>query len=159
MKVGGVAIDGPKTEILVLPRDKGDLVFKFIAVSDDSEFDKLYPAPEPPKSFITAKQAVLPDLDDPEYKRKLLEHRKARNGWVFLESIKPSNIEWELVKLSDPNTFDKWDEDFRKAGLSISEVNQIWAAYLRVNTVTDEMLQEARSRFLASQVPVPSAAL
>lgn len=157
MKVGGVAIDGPKQVILVLPRDNGDLVFKFVAVSDDEEFDKIFPAPEPPKTFITAEQRTSPDYNDEDYKRRMIEHRKARNAWVFLKSIAPSNIEWDLVKLHDPNTFDLWDKDFRRAGLSINEINRIWAAFNEANIVSDEMLNEARNRFLASQVPVPSA--
>lgn len=157
MKVGGVPIDGPKQVILVLPREKGDLVFKFIAVSDDEEFDKLFPAPEPPKTFLTEKQATVSDFNDADYKRRTVEHRKARNAWVFLKSIEPSNIEWDTVKMNDPNTFDLWDKDFRKAGLSINEINRIWAAFNEANIVSDEMLDEARSRFLASQVPVPSA--
>ncbi len=157
MKVGGVLIDGPKKVTLVLPRKNGDLVFQFIAVSDDSEFDKLYPAPEAPRTFITAKQQTISDYDDADYIRRSLEHRKARNAWVFLQSISPSNIEWDTVNRTDPNTFDNWDTDLRKSGLSINEINRIWAAYLEANIVSDEMLQEARMRFLASQVPEVSA--
>lgn len=157
MKVGGVPIDGPKKVVLVLPRDSGDLVFTFVAVTDDGEFDKLYPAPIPPKTFLTATQETKSDYDDADYQRRSLEHQRARNGWVFLKSIESSNIEWDSVKMSDPATFDKWDQDFRKAGLSINEVNHIWLHYLKANVLTDDMLNEARNRFLASQVPVQSA--
>lgn len=151
MKVGGVPIDGPKKVTLVLPRENGDLIFHFVAVSDDSEFEKLYPEPVPPKTFLTATQETKPDYDDDNYKASIIAFRKARQAWLVIKSMEPSNIEWDLVKMADPNTFDLWNEDFKQAGLSISEVNAVWAHYLKANIVTDEMLQEARMRFLASQ--------
>ncbi len=156
MKVGGIPINGPKRTTLVLPRDEGDLVFQFVAVSDDSEFAKLYPPPEPPKTFLVAKQATVPDYTDADYQRRLELHNKARNAWIFLQSIAPSNIEWDTVVLTDPNTFDNWDTDMKRAGLSLNEVNQVWKAYLKSNIISDEMLDEARSRFLASLAPVAS---
>jgi hypothetical protein len=151
MKIGGVALNGPKQVTLVLPRDDGDLVFKFVAVVDDDEFDKIYPEPVPPVTFNVKAQEKLPQLEDPGYKAKMAERAKARAAWIFLKSVEPSGIEWTTVKKEDPTTWSNWEADLRKAGMNIQEMNAIWSHFAKANFVTQEMLDEARKRFLASQ--------
>lgn len=157
MKIGGRLIDGPKKVTLVLPRDEGDIVFNFVAVVDDSEFEKRFPVPEPPKVWKVKEQLHFFNTDDPSYKAQIRERIKIKNAWVFLESIKGSNIEWDLVKPDDPSTWDLWDKDLKQAGFSINEVNTIYEYFTRANMVTEGMLDEARNRFLASRAPVPPA--
>lgn len=151
MKIGGRVVDGPKKTMLVLPRDDGDIVFNFIAVVDDSEFDKIFPEPEPPSSFNVKLQQTIKRYDDPAYKAKNLARMKAKNAWVFLKSIAPSNIEWDTVNLEDPATWENWQTDLKAAGFSINEVNTIFDNFAKTNMVTESMLDEARNRFLASR--------
>jgi len=154
MKIGGVAVNGPKKTTLVLPRDEGNLVFYFVAVTDDAEFDKMYPEPEPPVTFNVKLQQNIKQFKDEGYIAKLVARNKIKNAWLMLQSIAPSNIEWDTVKLDDPSTFTNWDEDLRKAGLNLAELNAIYEYFGKANYVTDAMLDEARSSFLASQAAV-----
>lgn len=151
MKIGGRLIDGPKRVTLVLPRDEGDIIFHFVAVVDDSEFEKQFPVPEPPKIWKVKEQLHFYNYDDPGYKARSLDRARIKNAWVFLKSIEPSNIEWDTVKADDPTTWTEWDKDLKRAGFSINEVNAIFDHFSKANVVTDSMLNEARDRFLASR--------
>lgn len=155
MKIGGVAVSGPKKVTLVLPRDEGNLVFYFVAVTDDGEFDKMFPEPEPPVTFNVKLQQNIKQFKDEGYIAKLIARNKIKNAWIMLQSIAPSNIEWDTVKLDQPDTFPNWETDLRKAGLSIQEVNAVYDHFGKANFVTEEMLDEARKSFLASQAVVP----
>lgn len=157
MKLGGKKIEGTKEHVLVLPRDSGDLVFKFVGVVDDKEFDTIFPAPQPPTAFNVKLQQTVRKTDDPNYKAKLNSYYSAHNAWMFLQSIKPSEIEWDTVNLADPTTWSNWEDDLKAAGLTMNERNIIWQTYQRVNMLSDTMLDEARARFLASLAAPPSS--
>lgn len=151
MKIGGVPINGPKRGLLVLPRDPDPLIFNFISVSDDSDFDKIYPPIKPRKEKNIRLNRIIELIDEPQYIEKVKEREIAQRAYIFLKSISPSNIEWETVDLNKPETFNNWQSDFRSAGLSNSEINAIFNKYVEVNVLTDDQLQEARDRFLALQ--------
>lgn len=161
MKIGGRVVDGPKRMILVLPRDEGDIVFEFVAVVDDTEFEKRFPIPEPPKTYNVKLQQNILNTEDPKYKSQVQERIKLKNAWIFLQSIAPSNIEWDTVKLDQPETWTGWNNDLKNAGFSINEINTIFDYFVQANMVTESMIDEARKRFLASreakQSPVPSS--
>lgn len=151
MKIGAVPVTGPKKVTLILPREEGNLVFYFVAVTDDKEFDSIIPEPEPPSTFNVKTQLTVKNYNDVNYKDKVKARNKIKNAWVFLESIKPSQIEWDTVDLEKPDTWPNWEDDLRKAGFSIQEVNTVFDYFGKANFVTDEMLDEARKSFLASQ--------
>lgn len=155
LKIGGITVDGPKTKLLVIPRDGFDIAFKFVAVTDDSVFEALCPAPVTRKGM--KKDVGMVELtDDPGYLSQVQARGAKREAWYVIQSLKPSQIEWETVKESDPETWSNWRIDLKNAGFSILEINTIYATFLETNMVTDEMLTEARNRFLASQQAVPA---
>lgn len=156
IKIGNVTVDGPKKTLLVLPRQEGDVVFKFIAVTDDDEFDKICP---PPKAAITRRTdgSSYENVEDPKYKEQVKNRSDQRFEWFFLKSIEPSAIEWQTVKMEDPYTYASWRKELGDAGFSIREVSIIHDKFLETNILTDKMLDEARQRFLASQQADQSA--
>jgi len=103
LKIGGRVIDGPKEGILVLPRDDGDIVFRFVAITDDSDYEKINPAPKPPKVWKVKLGQTIEDVEDPVYKKKMQEWGTNKTNWVFLQSVAPTNIEWDSVKADDPS--------------------------------------------------------
>lgn len=151
MRIGGRAVTGPKKKTVVIPREDGDFVFHFVAVLDDDAFNAMYPVPEPQKTYNVKLGQTIANTETADYKAKLKARAEARMSWLFLESVKASNIEWDLVKLDDPSTFHQWPDDLKAAGFSIQEVNAIYSGYTETNWITEEMLKEARDRFLASQ--------
>jgi hypothetical protein len=150
MKIAGKVINGPKEALLVLPRQDGDIAFRFVAVLDDDDFQKLCPRPTPPKSMKPG-VGIIENVEDPKYKAAVEERGELRSDWFFLQSIKPSEIEWEMVKLDDPSTWKLWREELKKAGFNMQERDRIYVTFLETNTVSDGMVDEARARFLASQ--------
>jgi hypothetical protein len=150
LKIGGRTIDGPKRKTLVLPRDDGDIVFHFVAVNDDAEFEILCHHPKAPRLW-RAGEGNISDTKDANYLKQVEIFTEQRANWYFLKSIETSNIEWTTVKLDDPTTWHLWRDEMKNAGFSVNEVNTIFQAFLDTNVVTDTMLKEARNRFLAEQ--------
>lgn len=151
LSIGGRVVDGPKKKLLVIPRDEGDVAFHFIAILDDADFLKVYPQPVPPRTFKPKLQATIDNVEDPAYKVRLSTWQDAKGDWFFLKSIEPSKIEWQSVKMDDPSTYRNWRNELKEAGFSIAEINQIYATFAETNMVTEEMLEDARKRFLALQ--------
>jgi hypothetical protein len=151
MRIGGRTVAGPKTGLLVIPREDGDIVFKFVGVTNDSGFEEICPPPKPPRKHVVKLETTIDDYDDPNYIVKRREWDMAKTEWIFLQSIAPSNIEWDSVKMDDPSTYKNWRDDLKNAGFSINEVNTVYDTFFATNILTDKMLNEARSRFLASQ--------
>ena len=66
MKINGRKLD-PIVEVLVIPRQDGDIVFKAKPVTDYTEFNALCAEPKPPN--IKHRDGVdRPDFDDAVYK-------------------------------------------------------------------------------------------
>lgn len=151
MKVNGRLVDKPNEVLVVLPREGGDLAFKFRAVTDIKSFEKMCPEPSPPKTRKTGGETYF-NMEDPDFKRQLDEWASRQTHWQFLMSISATDgLEWDRVKLDDPGTYQLWQEDLIKAGFSVGERNAIWAGFMRANSVSEAMLEEARKRFLSSQ--------
>lgn len=156
LKIGGRTVEGPKQGLLVLPRDDGDIVFRFIGITDDSEFEKICPAPKPPRIKDIKKGQTYDNVEDPNFKKKREEWANIKMAWYFLKSSAPSNIEWPSVNMEDSSTYQNYKKDLVEAGFTVGEVNTIYGKFIEVNMVTDDMLTEARNRFLASQEPEQS---
>src|SRR6478735_11634693 len=118
MKIGGQIVDGPKTLELYIPRGNDVVIcFKFVGVTDDSEFEKIYPEPSPPRS-IKPGIGTITNTEDPGYKEQIAKRDIAKRDWFFLKSISPSQIEWDTVKMDDPTSWGNWRNDLKAAGFS-----------------------------------------
>lgn len=151
MKIGGQDAAGPKKGLIVIERSTARYVFHFTAVLDDSEFEKLFPEPKPPRSWKKEAGGVVDNVLDPTYLKAREKWAESKSDWYFLKSIEESKIEWDSVKMDDPTTWGNWKKDFKAAGFSSNEIRAIENEFYKTNVVTEEMLNEARGRFLASQ--------
>ena len=154
MKIGG---KDPLTlcneVLLVLPRGEDQIVFRARGLKDMDEFDALCPKPKPPGKFT--KDGWVPNETDPTYQQIVTEWGKRRLGYLVVKSLKPSDIEWDTVKLEDPRTWTCWSDDLKNAGLTEVETGRVVALVLEANALDDEKLAKARSVFLAGQAPMP----
>jgi len=69
MKINGKKLARPSHEVVVIPRNDGDIIIKAQAVLSYDEFEKLYQMPEPPtviKPGGTNGIKVI-KTDDPKY--------------------------------------------------------------------------------------------
>lgn len=148
MRVNNRIIDKPNLVILAIPRDDGDLIFKFRAVTDLDDFEKMCPEPSPPRVVKPGGEAIL-NVNDPAYRSSVDEWASRQTHYQFLKSIEATEgLEWETVKMDDPGTWQNWKSDLRKAGFSIGEMNAIWNYFMKANTLSAAMVEEATKRFL-----------
>lgn len=112
--------------------------------------------PRPPRTFVVKLQQNVDDVESPVFKQQMVEWGKMKGDWYFLKSSQPSGIEWQTISMDDPSTYCNWRKELQDAGFSVGEVNQIYATFAETNMITEEMLKEARSRFLASEAAASS---
>lgn len=149
MKIGSVEIT-PCEEILVLPRPGEDLVIIAHSVTTMDEFDTLCPEPQPPG--IRTKDGFRPDKEDEGYKELVAHHAAQRTHFMVINSLIPSEIEWDNVTLDDPVTWKNWSEELKEAGLSDIECGRILKCVLSANSLDDEKIDAARDSFLLGRL-------
>jgi hypothetical protein len=146
MRIGGVNIEGPNEEILVLPRLGEDIVIRAHAVSDMEMFNALVPEPKPPGKLT--KNGMEPLFNDETYREKLKRYGEQRFAFMVITSLIPSEIEWSDVDLDNPKTWRNWEQELKDAGLSTVEVDRITVCVMRANALDENKLKEARELFL-----------
>jgi len=145
MKIGDVEVT-PNEEILVLPRPTQDIVIRAKAVTSMEEFEALCPVPEAPG--IRTKDGFRPDTTDEGYIGLLAHHNEQRMHFLVINSLEPSEIEWDGVKLDNPSTWKLWAEELKEAGLTDVECGRIIRCVLSANSLDEEKITAAREVFL-----------
>ena len=146
MKIGGVELNGPSEEVLVLPRLGEDVVFRCKAVLDMKPFESM--CPEPKAKPVLMKGGFKPNEKDPSYLTQVEEHSQLRFAYIALKSLEPSEIEWEKVDMGKPATWKNWETELRGAGLSAVELNLVVICIMQANALDEAKLAKARESFL-----------
>lgn len=149
MKIGGIEVNGPAEEVLVLPRSNGDIVFKARAVLDMSEFHELCPPPVPPK--MITRDGTKENTDAPAYRQENLRHANLRFAYIAIKSLEPSEIEWTTIDPDKPQTWLNWENELREAGFSGVEIQRITVLVMQANALDENKLKMARETFLRGQ--------
>lgn len=149
MKIKGKVIINDNMEIVVIPRKTENLVFKFNPVLDYKEFDNYVKEPVAPTVTKAGGEKFL-DLEDSNYKIQTIDYFRKRSQWSFLKSMSATeDLEFDLIKMNDPETWGLLDKEFQEAGFTPSEINRLYNAYHLANSMSDERFEEARESFLA----------
>ncbi|MEN6367691.1 MAG: hypothetical protein ABFC88_12845 [Thermoguttaceae bacterium] len=156
MKIAGI---DPKTlcneVILVLPRgEEQKLVFKAKGLKDMDEFNVKCPLPKPPGK--QTRDGWVANENDPTYQQVMDQWGKKRLGYIVINSLVPSEIEWDTVKFDDPRTWASWDKDLMNGGLTQVETNRVLGLVLEANALDEAKLAKAREVFLRGQAPLPA---
>jgi hypothetical protein len=149
MRIGGITIAGPTQELLVLPRGEQTIVIRAQAINLD-EFDILCPEPKAPGKLT--KDGWVPMPDDENYRQILQNHNEKRIAYLVINSLEPSEIEWDTVQVDNPHTWTNYVQDFKAAGLTTIEVNRIVQCVMQANSLDESKLEQARKVFLLGQV-------
>jgi hypothetical protein len=151
MKVGGVQVTPPPEGLLVLEREHGNLVFRARPVPIEAwdHFNKL--CPEPPVPMVLVKGEKKANPSDETYQHNVRRLSARRIAYLCLKSLEPSNIEWDSVKLDDPDTWEKFEDDLRAAGMTEIEIDKVIKLCVGANTLDEEKLRKARESFLRGQ--------
>ena len=156
MKIKGKKLDGPNIEVVVIPRQSGDLVFKAQAVLNYEDCDKLNPMPTAPKMLLRG-GGVQENVEDPRYKAKIEEWATRKFYWMLIKSLEATEgLEWETVKMDDPSTWSNYKTEMQTAGLSPGEIGRIEICVTDACGLNQSKIDEATKRFLAGQAQVPS---
>ena len=150
MKISGQPISRPKDEIVVIPRDGQNVVFKAQAILDYSEFEKLCPEPEAPiRKYPDGREEVL--INDSKYLKKRSDWASKRSSWLIIESLRVTDgLEWETVTYSDPSTWDNYRTELETT-FTTGEINAIIGGVMLANSLDDSRFEEAKNQFLATQ--------
>jgi hypothetical protein len=148
MKIGGMSVNGPSEELLVLPRGEQVIVFRAKSINLD-EFDALCPEPKPPGKLT--KDGWIPNAEDPNYMQVLATQNEKRIAYLIVKSLEPSDIEWDTVQVDNPRTWTNYLQDFKNAGLTTIEINRIIQCVMQANSLDESKLEQARKVFLHGQ--------
>lgn len=151
MKLQGQKIQGPNYEIVVIPHQGRDLVFKAEAVLDYKRFEALVRRPTPPKVRKKGNQ-IEENYEDKYFIGELKQYGDKKWNYTIIESLKATkDLEWEKVKYDEPSTWHLWEEELAESGFSDKQMQLILTAVLTANCLNEEKIEAARQRFLASQ--------
>lgn len=151
MKINGKKPDA-NVEVCVLPRgDQDSIVFKARAVLDYAVFEKMCPEPEPSVNIYPGGRRVS-NFEDPKYLEALRLYNRKSNAWMLIQSLKATDgLEWELVKLEDPETWDLWDKDLAQSGFTPREITRIFETVFAANGLSEKRISDARASFLLKE--------
>ena len=156
MKIGGVdPTTLPAEEILVLPRGESEIVFRAQGVPDYDEFNALCPEPKPPK-IQKPKEGWVDNVEEPAYKDMLKTYNDKRIAWMVVQSLAPTDVEWDTVDPNKSSTWTNWETDLQKSGFNQIECNRVLRLVFQANCLDEDKLDKARENFLVGQQPVPS---
>lgn len=155
MKLNGRTLV-PNVEVVVIPRQSGDLVFKAAAVLDYDEHDKLNPQPEPPIRLLPG-GVRQQNIEDPKYIKAVDDWATNKFHWMFLKSLSATEgLEWETVKMDQPKTWQNYKAEMSKAGITPGEVARIEMLVTDACGLNQQKIDEATKRFLAGQAQAQS---
>ena len=139
-------------EVVCLPRMDGDIIFQCQSVVSFEDFDKACSEPQPPMK-VKASGESEPLLTDTAYVLRMADYRAKRYCWLILQSMRATpDLEWERVNYDEPDTWQEWSKELTEAHFSTVEINLIVTAVMTANSLNEDRLEEAKSRFLASQL-------
>lgn len=154
MKLNGKKLEGPAVETVILPREDGDLVFRCQAVLDFKEFDIIVKEPIPPMITKRGETVAVADLTDRDYKKAIEQYMLRRFNWMILKSLEATpSLVWEDVKVNDPETWLKMDDELKAAGLAQAEIARLYTGATTANGLNEARIKEARARFFNTEQP------
>ena len=151
MKIAGQTIQPPKAIEVPIPKldangEEYFIVFKLKPIMNFDAFNKQFPAPVPPTKRNSKVEYL--DYEDQEYKDARLAYAELRICWMFLESTRDTNIEWDTVT-EDPSTWSNYEKELIDSGFTVPEVEELLTKVLQLSGLSSTNLEEARKRFLA----------
>lgn len=154
MKIAGIEPKPPKPLVIVIPLDRDQrLVFKCKAVLSYDEFDSLVPKPTPEvRNYGPNDGGIKVMADDPKYLEKLNEWSRMKTDWTIIQSLTATeDLEWSSVDMGKPETWHKYTEELKAAGLSDYYIGAINGTAIEACGLSQMAIDEATNNFLASQ--------
>ena len=156
MKMHGKTVQVPIEEVIVIPRDSGNLVFKARPVIDWDPHASLDPQPEPPV-IQRPNQPAQKNVEAPKYKKEFAAWASRRWNWMILDSLSiTEGLEFETVQMDKPETWENWRKEMLDAGLVPNEIERIEAKVLEACRLDQTKIDAATAAFLAEKARTQS---
>jgi len=152
VKINGKVIEKAPPEVIVIPRQTGDIVFKAQAILDYTDFDAACPLPKAPTIHRPGQETPVLNPEDPKYKEKLLDWAEKKTDWMVLKSLLATDgLEWSTVDMSKPDTWSNYKKEMATSGFSEYEINRIMDKVFSACGLSTTKIDIATQNFLASQ--------
>ena len=157
MKITGHDLTEKYVETLVIPRATTNIVIRAQAILGFKEFEELLPSPTPRegtrKNKVTGIMEKFLDVEDSKYQVALLDWANKRTTWMILKSLEATEgLEWETVKMNEPDTWENYAQELIDAGFSDMEVGKMINCVTTVCGLNEEKITEATNSFLVGAV-------
>lgn len=158
MKINGKSIEGPKPEVIVIPKGDEQFVFKAMPVLCYDEFLAIYPQPLP-MTVTKPGKAPYADVNDKAYLDDIADWVNKKSSWMMIESLKATEgLEWDTVVAEEPETWSNWRSELEKVFTDI-EMMYIIEIIQSACGLNQNKISEATEAFLASEAEEHTAAL
>jgi len=149
MIINGIKLQAPEPRVLVIPFGEDNLVFKAKYIGNFDGFEKICPEPQPPERIDNKGLRSL-DYEHPSYIEKLAVWNERKFQWLYITSLSATEgLEWEHVKLEDPETWSSFEDEFKD--LSSRIVERIKYHVIETCGLDASRIEEATKRFLADR--------
>ena len=153
MKYKGKKVEGRNSDVLVLMKGGDRIVFKAEAVENYNDFTELVPEPKPPE-IIRPGGIKQINLKDFTYVKRMEEYAIQKTNYFIIKSLQISeDIEWEVVDIEKPETWKNWRKELADSNFTEIEILKIMQLCTRVNSLDEDMLDEAKQAFLQEKSP------
>lgn len=154
MKIKGQRLSAPSVAVIPVIRNNEEYIFQVQPVLDYTDFETLCPHPKAP--ILKKPSGEVSDVTDPAYIKLMEKWAQKMTSWMMIKSLEATEgLEWETVKLNEPDTWVLWDKELMDSGLTARELNKLVLAIMDVCGLNEAKVEEARQRFLASRAQEP----
>lgn len=156
MKINGIAVKIERETIIPILSKKDQFYLIGKPIASYEPFDELCERPQPRMGGEPGKER--PMIEAREYREALTAYSRKFNAWLVVatlvevadESGKRYPMEWDTVKVDEPDTLEKWEEELREInGLSEADIQRVMMEVMRCNQMDEQMIEAAKDHFLA----------
>lgn len=154
MKLHGKTIVPAEPEVIVIPRQKEDIILYARPVLSFDDYEKLNPKPMPPEIVKPGGEKSYA-INDETYTKKLREWANKKTAWMILESLSATDgLVWDTVDLNNPETWDP-EAELKQSGFSDLEIAKIITTVLNASGLSEKRIETATQSFLAGAEVLP----
>lgn len=158
MKWKGETLSKLTEVIVVIPRGDEKFVFKIRPVLDFGDFEEICPRPKAPMGMAKGETEATPQENHPSHKKAMDEWLDKRANWMVIWALSPTeDLEWDNVKLSDPTTWDNYEEELKEAGFSQVEIVKLVSTVINASGLSQAAIDAATESFLAERAAAQKA--
>jgi len=148
MKINNESFTEPYIVTIAIPRQKTDIAFMAQAVLNYDEFDALCPRPTAPRRLMPGGEYEDGEIDE----KVMLDWAALRVDWMTLKSLEVTpGLEWETVKMDQPDTWGNYQEELRNAMFSDVEIARIFGIVTDANGLSQAAIDKATEAFLVER--------